>query len=640
MRESTPTLKNRKKSVYVFLGLYLFLGLFIIVESALPGDISAKQSNWLSGVWATIVNTFKTTKQGELVYPTSLSLTKDYSFLGEKEVALGTTSLLTYEVKYPSSISSSDTLDPTFSVTREDGSQAGQDYNLVISTSTPRDTGMTGSIRIVGLKEGDYSFSVSLDEKTSLKSLYSFSIVPLAAPASTQFLLKEDGATLGDEGVSFSLGESAQLEAYLTDDSSKASSYSTLDGKAKYMARYLDTSLLAGSNLDGCEIFANGVITASKVGDYSMHYGGQEVKVHVGSGSSPTSDDSLKVETVTGEAYRDSLNIMDYDYPSESADPSTDNHLLNNPEYGMTFKASYSSSPSDPRVHWNLLDPDTGFDDMENPLLKIRARIVSSWYDKEEKASYCYVQGYRKEGKISVKATSNSFPSISASSSSYLVTGATAENMVVVGIPEGKLSKSLGDSANVSATFFPLNTANSSITASGYDETILKVSGNGTSNLIIGTLKVGESPITITSVSNPSLSYTATIEVTARKYYNDTNITGLYTRIRKGIGHFGLFFLTGIVAFIFFHLFFDDPLKDYRSGLASLASGFSLAFLSEAIQGPVAGRTGLGDSVQGVVDIFIDGLGFSLGVLILALICLLVYYVKKRKAVPKKPIKD
>lgn len=200
--------------------------------------------------------------------------------------------------------------------------------------------------------------------------------------------------------------------------------------------------------------------------------------------------------------------------------------------------------------------------------------------------------------------------------------------------------KSLGDSLNVSAIFTPENTSNGNITASNYDESILKVSGNGTTSLVISTLKEGTSSVTITSDANLELSIQIKVKVTPRKYYNDSNISGLYARVRKGIGHFGLFFIMSIIAFIFFHLFYNDPRKDYLSGLYSLGSGFSLAFLSEAIQGPVAGRTGLGDSILGVVDVFIDGLGFTVGLAIIVLIYIIIYLVKQKKKKPDKDISE
>lgn len=108
---------------------------------------------------------------------------------------------------------------------------------------------------------------------------------------------------------------------------------------------------------------------------------------------------------------------------------------------------------------------------------------------------------------------------------------------------------------------------------------------------------------------------------------NDGNIDTFSYVIRKLVGHFGLFAISGLFSTFSLYLWFRPQkcYKNYRLLYLSLGFGLLLAILTEIIQLFTPGRSGQ------FTDVLIDFSGFILGNGIIILILYLVYRHHKKK---------
>ena len=101
---------------------------------------------------------------------------------------------------------------------------------------------------------------------------------------------------------------------------------------------------------------------------------------------------------------------------------------------------------------------------------------------------------------------------------------------------------------------------------------------------------------------------------------NETNINDFSSFIRKFVGHFSLFLVSGILTTLSIKfIYFDLELKFAKFMIISCISGLFLAILTEFIQLFVPGRSGE------MMDVLIDFLGYFLATLI---ICLIAYILR------------
>lgn len=106
---------------------------------------------------------------------------------------------------------------------------------------------------------------------------------------------------------------------------------------------------------------------------------------------------------------------------------------------------------------------------------------------------------------------------------------------------------------------------------------------------------------------------------------NDANRAEFHGVIRKLIGHFGLFFIDGVLSTfsVYFLLKNTKNNKHYWLLTTSLSFGLLIAIISECIQLAIPGRSGE------VLDILIDFSGYLLSSLIIYLIMFFNIYKKK-----------
>ena len=108
---------------------------------------------------------------------------------------------------------------------------------------------------------------------------------------------------------------------------------------------------------------------------------------------------------------------------------------------------------------------------------------------------------------------------------------------------------------------------------------------------------------------------------------NDGNYDSFASFIRKAVGHFGLFVISGLFTSLTVFLWLN-PLKKFKYWiliLMSLGFGLFMGILTETIQLNVPGRSGE------FTDVLIDFSGYLLGFLIIFLILFLIIRKQKRQ---------
>ena len=108
----------------------------------------------------------------------------------------------------------------------------------------------------------------------------------------------------------------------------------------------------------------------------------------------------------------------------------------------------------------------------------------------------------------------------------------------------------------------------------------------------------------------------------------DANYDSFSGFIRKAIGHFGLFMVSGLLSTLAFYLVLNlfKWAKCYLQIIIALAFGLMIAMITEIIQLNVPGRSGE------FTDVLIDYGGYVLGFSIIFLILFLVIKSKNKKS--------
>jgi len=193
-------------------------------------------------------------------------------------------------------------------------------------------------------------------------------------------------------------------------------------------------------------------------------------------------------------------------------------------------------------------------------------------------------------------------------------------------ISASSLSAVAGNIINLTPTFDPEDVTNKELFWSSSDDRIATVSSKGDYAQVLG-LRSGN--VTITAVSKMDESITAQIELEILKaaVLTPNDRAELNNFIRKALGHFALFFVDGVMAFIVFQMLLPNLFLSKKI-LLSLGLGTFVASLSEIFQLVTEGRSGK------FVDVLLDCFGFFSAVFL----SLLVVHLQKRHQ-KKKHIK-
>ena len=598
-----PSLKHRRPKVYIFLGLFISTIVFVLVESCLPSSISGAQSNFFAKIYAFFINTATGPQETEIIKPKEIAAVRDSSYLGKDDdgnskIAIGTTTLLSIDIQYPEKKNADDTLDRTYTIENVLGNK--DDYNLVLSSSLNKLV-YTINIRIVtdknisGQKSDLYKFNVKVSD--NLTYPYSFRIVDLETP--TSFLATIDKTNL-------KIGETAQINTQLTGENRTDT----------YLRRYFDTAKIvsSSSNNNVATIDKYGVVHAVASGDATITYGNYSFNVHVNNESivNPVSN------TITLTSSKSQISSLDYDYVFETGEDS-DN-------YSTLIYPSFSDTSLEDKSVSYYLDG------------KLKAKIAPYKYDeqgypiyKDDNGKDCVrLCGYREKGTVKLTCVSNANNNIK-SSIDIEVGEATAEQMTVN--LQDNFEIVMGDQKVITASFSPKNTKNTAIKVTCSDESALQISNNNTASVTISAKKEGKYTITISSLSNPSLTKTISFEIKAKQTINPNNFADFATFVRKYGGHMIIYLIMAVFGFLFFYSYLEEEKQKYMLGLpASLTIGFVVAGLTELIQLFVPSRGGQWK------DVGIDYLGFTIGTVITLIIYLIVYFIKR--AIKKKKNSD
>jgi VanZ family protein len=602
MKSSSPSLKNRRASVYIFFALYLFSAVFWLAQSAVPADASGSFSTAVGNTIAWFMNLFEDTTPATKLEPKALALKSDSTVLNKFDtslskpsLAVGTTTMLQFAVSFDEVKNTYK--DPTFTVERNDDSTADL-YTYTIDVSQQ-------VVRIVSVGEAKKDCSILVKAGTSLSYAYSFDIVELPAPTAYETNLRKSALKI-NESTQIGLAlKNPENQTIFTPDSA-LNETKKAEATDAYFRRYFDPTKLAFSSSDEtiASIDKNGVIVGHKEGETSIKYGTLEQKITVSSASyqKPVSPSSI---TLKKDDPNDSLAI--FDYATEGA--------------GVRLSAtpSWDSTLSDQGIHWQVDDP-------------LKARIYSA------SGLSCLVQGYRKKGTVTVSAISNVNNAI-VGTIELPIEEIQPDRMSLslkVGTQVSALPATYSSNKGLAVTILgsltstkSTNVTNTNLVAVASND-LIKVTGSGSSIIGVTFVGVGDSSVTIASEGNPSLKQSIAFSVAA-EINQDPSDTKYQLSVRKVVGHALGSALIAIFGFIFFHLFFADFSKDWLSSLFVVASGLAISGLSEIIQLIPALHRG-----ASIVDVGIDMIGVVAAVLLLYGLYALIYFLKKKKT-PSEP---
>ncbi len=585
-----PSNKGKRIASYVALGFSILFGVSLITFSSFPGDLSAKQSNFVSYILSGVINSVATPSYRTMVEPTGLNLLSDSSLLEKKDgvsqMAEGTTTMLVFGVDSPF-LGKDEYLNPSFvcNIPEKDEGKV----QIFLSESGSRKTVW---IETHSLGHYDLEFVAGKDKKVD----YSFDVIPLPKP---------DDASYKDIPETLNVGESYRFDFEMEDP--KVKSHDNF-----YYHRYFSPEMTSfvSDDTSVCR-FEKNVLYALKEGKTNIHIGSLTYPLTIeAKGEDVTIEDGYEL-TRSGSYL--AKNDCDYFTPTDGV------------YSGVKFV-----SPCD--SYFYIVDQDGK--KISESEYNLNARI----WQIDSKAAY--VLGYREAKELFVKAESRSLDSSYKPHSSKIekveyneilpismelsINGEKASDSVMSGM-QGKTYYIKGDFLGEGNNS---NVTNKKLQVLNLAENVYSVAGQGTESLSITFKKEGNYQIEIASLADDSLRKTLDFEVTLRPVADPTD-SDFLSFIRKLIGHGTLFALYAISTFLFFYLYSDEKWGLFGFLASSVALVF-LAFLTEGIQCLVPDRDG------NLTDVGIDSLGGFIGIAIVYLVVLVVLLIKKLRKKNKK----
>ena len=565
MEERKALKRKAPARAYVYLTLSLLAASFTLIEASLGGSASGVQSDFVSQIGAFFINLFGSEDEPEPLKPTSIELVSDSSFLGEGTIAQGTSSRLGFEIAYPKT----GAYDQNVEITRLQGEEG--DYSLVYSSGKVQGNVLNSYVNVIGKNPGEYALKVEVADSVS----YQYDFTVLECPAPSEFSLP---VPLPEK---METGEAVFLPLLLEDSSGKALSRLNLSGEESeeevtslldhYLRRVYDPAKVE-AKIDGEGLYYEGeVLYAEKPGTYHIEIGPYAGTVEVtGAEVSPSSFTIAQ----SGQTY-----LNGYDFAEDG---------------GNALLLEAEGLPEDAGVAFALRSEDA---------LKAKIKPVG----KDQAILY----GYRNEGEVEVRAF---VPGHESEGERMLIDiqRAAPTDLKVNGNDQG-LSLSAGSQMNLDVILEPAISAGSPLVGTSSDPSIVEVIGSGTPSLAVRGIKTGKASVTVSSPDNEELKVTVDIEVKPRAAINEDNSMAFAGFIRKFVGHFLVFFVQGLFAFLaVYHLWPQERKKDrlLLSLLISIIFALLVGIVSECIQFFIPLR---GPKVS---DVGLDVAGAALGALI------------------------
>ena len=183
-----------------------------------------------------------------------------------------------------------------------------------------------------------------------------------------------------------------------------------------------------------------------------------------------------------------------------------------------------------------------------------------------------------------------------------------------------------GYSGKIKINFLEGNTFNNVIYSSS-DEKILSVGQDGT----LTPHKKGVATIKMIVDDGMLDKIEIEVNIKVKPQMVIENMQEFFGKMRKLLGHFGAFLVLGIFSTFTYLLYFQDK-KWFWSVPLNFVQGFALASLTEWIQTFTPGRWGCWE------DVLLDISGFMCSALILTILVLLIYLLKKQ--ISKRKLKE
>ena len=586
MTPNSPTVKPKRISALGIASWAIFgiLSFLIIQESATPGNASGAQSGFLSQMIAAVINAVTPGKVASFVQPDGISLEPLEGLQQGNTAIIGTTRMLSYRFSAPQEA----TVDSSVELKREDGS-SDEDYT---ATLTP--TARGGVVRILPyrLKEG---CKITLTDVAGHAASFAFDVVELQSPEDISCYFPSK----------LNIGQAIPLEGYLESELNIAPAEG--EDRDHYLRRFYDTSKLniTSTNPEVVQIDDGRIVPLSS-GRATLCFGEKELgAIEVNNEvRSPVPSFQVAPNSL-------SVGLMDYDYPSA--------------EVGATIVPTFPSGYEDEPLIYESSDP-------------MIARVTPDRYENVAGDIRLVrggkVEGYRLAGKAKIRVYPASNPSLAVD---IPVTNAPAALKALdFSLQDGNESIASGQAVSSGATligkgvFTPPNFADKRIEAVSSNPSVLQVNNARGETVSITAKQAGKATITLTSVFDPTQRKTYEITVGLQPTIAPNDMAKFEGYVRKAVGHFGLFLVTGVFGMLAFASTLRFKKKTWLwAGLICLASGLLLAGLSEAIQLiPSLHRSGQID------DAAIDLAGYAVGMIISGIL----YYLIKAKRDKKKTI--
>lgn len=595
-------MKKRKTLLIIFWALFGITSSFIIVESCIPSDKSGNQSQFFSRISANIVNFFSKPKKIKTANPTSISVkctdpsamvgdTKT-SIVEEGKAIIGTTKLFTYELSFSDSDADIYNSNVTLSCVSSPGDSS---YTSSITTSKNN-----GTIRIIPLLEGHYSFE--LKDNSNHSEVFSFDV-------SNRIKANEISSNISS--LSLDIGEYRYFPYAFKFGDLNRSDTST----DHYLQRFYNRSLTEFASSDESVFIVSdgGLIKGIHNGNASLLFNGEAVCDVIVSNNAFVSE----VDHFSLISSSTDIAPLDFDYL-----------------YGSQLEIHYFNSLNE---EISSSEPVKFVSD--NPLIAMVDNEHQEFINDEFTfVEGGFVSGYRNFGKTNIRAylcsdisktTSIEFESKVVNPTSTVIT-AKSDNKALSSSETNTLLS--GSTISLSKTYLPQNASNTELKVEVSDSNILEVQNNNTNNPSINILKAGNCSFSVymSSIGEES-KVTYMLSVSSPKAIEDKDMNNFHQIVRKGAGHFALFFIDAIFGFVAFTLSFNLYKKKWwlslliNTGLL-LCIGFALAGISELIQSIPALNRG-----ASWVDVLIDFTGFSIAILVCFAVFILAKFIKNKK---------